>query len=173
MTNNKATLLKDSLMTFYKSKDNISKFVDVIEKKTEYSLRIIEWFCTNYSKKYDVSYKINKNTVFNVYFSYKNQLNSFQKKQFDPFKRKHDGYEKFPLKYGDNKVILTTVAQLNFFKWCICNNIFQYIQKHLNDIKNDMPKINNKSNKINTKHITISATRTCIKRYTKVRLDFK
>ena len=71
MSNNKAQLLKLSLMDFYKSKENIYKFVNVIEKKTEYSLRIIEWICNNYSKKYDISYKLSNNKIFNVYLSYK------------------------------------------------------------------------------------------------------
>ncbi len=50
MSNNKAELLKKSLMNFYKSKDNIDKITNVIEKETDYSLRVIEWFCNNYSK---------------------------------------------------------------------------------------------------------------------------
>lgn len=192
MSNNKAQLLKLSLMDFYKSKENIYKFVNVIEKNTEYSLRIIEWFCNNYSKKYDISYKLGNNKIFNVYLSYKTQLDSYQKKQFDPFKRKHNGFEKFSLKYDDNKTIITTVGQLNFFKWCICNNVFDYIQSHLREIKLDMnnsinySKLSNKSNNNITNNnttitlsrkkrqpLSVSATRLCIKRYTKVHLDFK
>jgi len=93
MSNNRAELLKKPLMNFYKNKDNLKKFADVIEKKTPYSLRVIEWFCNNYSKKYDIIYKTSNNKEINVYLSYKSQLNSYQKKQFDPFKRKHEGFE--------------------------------------------------------------------------------
>ena len=98
MSNNRAQLLKKSLMIFYKNKDNLQKFMDVIEKKTIYSLRVIEWFCNNYSKKYDIIFKTDKNEDFNVYLSYKSQLDSYQKKQFDPFKRKHKGFENISFK---------------------------------------------------------------------------
>lgn len=184
MSNNKAQLLKNSLMIFYKNKDNLEKFVNVIEKNTDYSLRVIEWFCNNYSKKFDVVYKIDKNTQFNVYLSYKSQLDSYQKKQFDPFKRKHDGFETFPLKYDKNdNFVLTTVGQLNFFKWCICNKVLDYVQKHIKEIKSDMINsvnyITNTKSKKNTptprkkrQPLSVSATRVCVKRYTNAVLVF-
>jgi len=177
---NKALLLKNSLLEFYKNKNNLNLFANVINKKTNYSLRIIEWFCNNYSKKHDINYTLpTKNKVFNVYLSYKTQLDSFQKKQFDPFKRKHKGFEKFDLKF-ENTIITTTVGQLNFFKWCITNNVFDYIEKHLKEIKIDMNNsINyakkNKEIKLERKKrqpLSVSATRLCIKRYNKVFLDF-
>lgn len=189
MSNNRALLLKKSLMDFYKSKENIEKFVNVIEKKTEYSLRVIEWFCNNYSKKYDIIYKIDKNKEFNVYLSYKSQLDSYQKKQFDPFKRKHTGFETFVLKFdGGDKSIITTVGQLNFFKWCICNKVLDYVKKHIKDIKNDMitsvnytnsstvNKSKNTTPKTSTRKkrqpLSVSATRTCVKRYINAVLEF-
>lgn len=179
MSNNKAQLLKKSLMVFYKNKDNLVKFIDVIEKKTEYSLRVIEWFCNNYSKKYDIVYKIAPDTEFNVYLSYKSQLDSYQKKQFDPFKRKHKGFETFDIKCPDNKLYPTTVGQLNFFRWCISNNVLAYVEKHLKEIKNDMIKSVSYDTEIVTQGtrkkrqpLSISATRTCVKRYTKAVLEF-
>lgn len=188
MSNNRAILLKKSLMDFYKSKENLEKFVNVIEKNTEYSLRVIEWFCNNYSKKYDIIYKVDKNKEFNVYLSYKSQLDSYQKKQFDPFKRKHEGFETFILKCDKDKTILTTVGQLNFFKWCICNKVLDYVNKYIKEIKDDMVKSVNYNTNVQSKTkkktetttvsrkkrqpLSVSATRTCVKRYTNAVLEF-
>lgn len=182
MSNNKAELLKKSLMNFYKSKENIDKIANVIEKKTDYSLRVIEWFCNNYSKKHDTVYKLSNNIPFNVYLSYKSQLDSYQKKQFDPFKRKHKGFEIFTIKTDKDSVIETTVGQLNFFKWCIQNNVLDYVQQNLKNIKEDMGKaVNYKGSKVTEdayknisrkKRQPLSATRVCVKRYTKSILEF-
>lgn len=180
MSNNRAQLLKKSLMDYYKAENNLEKFIDVIEKNTTYSLRVVEWFCNNYSKKNDIIYKVDGND-FNVYLSYKCQLDSYQKKQFDPFKRKHKGFETFALTVKKGKSFLTTVGQLNFFKWCISNKVLDYVEKHLKEIKEDMIKsvnYTNSSNKVvhhNRKKrqpLSTAATRTCIKRYTTSVLEF-
>ena len=194
MSNNKAELLKKSLMNFYKSKENLDKIANIKEKESEtslrVSLRVIEWFCNNYSKKYDIIYKLNNGSDFNVYLSYKSQLDSYQKKQFDPFKRKHKGFEIFTIKSGKDTVIETTVCQLNFFRWCIQNNVLDYVQKHLKEIKDDMgkygtykkiPTTSKKETKANVvpdkdtsrkKRQPLSATRICVKRYTNSVLEF-
>lgn len=184
MSNNRAELLKKPLLLFYSKKSNIEQFADVIEKRTPYSLRVIEWFCNNYSKKYDIIYKTKDKKDFNVYLSYKAQLDSYQKKQFDPFKRKHEGFETFEIKYNKNKTIYTTVGQLNFFRWCILNGIFDYIKEHLVEIKKDMVNSIHYSSHSNSKDktkpvirkkrqpLSVSATRTCIKKYKQVILEF-
>lgn len=178
MSVNKAGLLKKSLLKFYTNKTNISLFVDVIEKKTTYSLRVIEWFCNNYSKKNDTSYVIPETgEVFNVYLSYKSQLDSYQKKQFDPFKREHEGFPKFSISFN-GKSIYTTVGQLNFFRWCITNKVLDYINSNVKKIKEDMNSTisNNKTdgNKSRKKRQTLSpaVVKTCVKRYTNVVLKF-
>ena len=180
MQNNRTLLLKKSLLDFYKISQNSEKLVNVLQKNTEYSLRILEWFCSNYSKKHNIIYPVHRNKEFNVYLSYKSQLDSYQKKQFDPFKRKHKGYEKFDLKYDTNKYIETTVGQLNFFRWCIENKILDFVKVNIGSIKEDMNKsINYSTNKEQPKKnrkkrqpLSLSATRTCVKRYTSVCLNF-
>jgi hypothetical protein len=138
--NNASALLKKSLLEFYKNQNNLFKFINVIQKNTEYSLRILEWFCSNYAKKHNIIYTTSKNKEFNVYLSYKGQLDSYHKLFFDPFKRDHEGYGKFELKFSDKpyKAVETTVGQLNFFKWCIVNEILEYVKSHITEIKNDM-----------------------------------
>lgn len=143
MLDTRAEVLKESLLEFYRKKKNFDIFNEIISERTsKFSLRVIEWFCNNFSRKYDISYKTSRNKDFNVYLAYKSQLDSYSKKQFDPFNRKHKGFPPFEITYGDKKVE-TTVGQMNFFKWCINNNVLEYIEKYLDNIKQDMSLTNN------------------------------
>jgi len=112
------------------------------------SLRSVDWFITNYSKKHNIYYKIyidkNNNLTFesdnnklikniNVFQSYKAQLKAYSKKKFDPFCRR----ERIDFKINDS-IISTTIGQLNFFKWAIDNLIIDYIVEHQDEIEKDM-----------------------------------
>jgi hypothetical protein len=65
--------------------------------------------------------------------NYKSQLKAYSKKQFDPFCRR----ERIEFSIGKKKII-TTIGQLNFFKWAIDNLIIEYINDNLINIENDM-----------------------------------
>lgn len=140
--NNDAKLLKLNLFTtFYKNTDNIQKVIDITRHNTVHSLRVIEWFCNNYSKKRNIIIKVSPVKEINVYLDYKANIDSYDKKKFDPFNRNNVGYGKVlvpvPGKPNDKK-FETTVAQLNFFRWIIKNNILDYIEKNIKKIKHDM-----------------------------------
>ena len=47
----KQDILMDSLITFYNIHDNISELLKILNNSSGVSLRIIDWFVTNYSKK--------------------------------------------------------------------------------------------------------------------------
>jgi len=147
----KMDILLDSLHRYYDNKKNMTKLLNIIDdNENKISLRIIDWFVTNYSKKHGVFYIIytdnNNNRTFNeikdpktkkqfnTYNSYKAQLKSYSKKKFDPFCRR----DRINFEYSKNKFIETTVGQLNFFKWALENLIIDYIQNHYEDIENDM-----------------------------------
>ena len=61
-------VLLSSLKEYYKDKSKLNKLIDV-HVNNKVSLRIIDWFVTNYSKKYNVCYTLYKdkegNTIFN------------------------------------------------------------------------------------------------------------
>jgi hypothetical protein len=154
-------LLHKSLKSFYSIKKNRISMLDVINNNGILSLRLIDWFITNYSKKNNVAYDIFKesnnihtltNTKlfvkrFNVYHSYKSQLKAYSKKRFDPFCRR----DRINFSYMEgNKVneISTTVGQLNFFKWAINNCVLKYINENKNIVEEDM-NISLKNNKKN------------------------
>ena len=139
-------LLLSSLTNYYKKGDHIIQLKNIINHP-KISLRLIDWFTTNYSKKYNIIYLVYKdnqgeltlketNTIssqFNVYNSYKSQLKAYSKKQFDPFCRR----ERIEFKC-QKETFNTTIGQLNFFKWIINNHIIEYIQENLDIIEDDM-----------------------------------
>ena len=106
-------MLLKTIEKFYESLNNVKDFIAIINSKSDISIRLIDYFITKYSKKNKISYKI-ENNIFNIYQSYKQQLKLFQKKNFDPFAR---GI-RIPY-YIENIWIITTIGQLNFYKWFI------------------------------------------------------
>ena len=140
-------LLLGSLTNFYSKDENMKKLTMILSNQKKVSLRLIDWFTTNYSKKYNVIYIIYRdeeghNTLkeatevynqFNVYNSYKSQLKAYSKKQFDPFCRR----ERITFTCKEH-TFNTTLGQLNFFKWIITNNIIDYIKENICSIDDDM-----------------------------------
>lgn len=126
----KVALLMKSLNDFYKDEKHIGVLKPILNQESTISLRILDWFITNYSKKNRV---ILHNT-FDIYQNYKLQLRSYSKKQFDPFCRKN----KILFYYNNKDFLETSCGQLCFFRWCIQNGILEYVDKHIQDIENDM-----------------------------------
>ena len=69
-----------------------------------------------------------------VHNNYKGQLKAYSKRNFDPFCRRN----RIRFYYEDNKYFITTVGQMNFFKWAMENHIIEYIRDHLKVIEDDM-----------------------------------
>lgn len=191
ITNNvKQDLLMHSLEHFYKNKDNLKTLISIINGESKISLRVIDWFVTNYSKKNNISYLImdDRHTVsekpkmkeFVVYIDYKLQLKGYQKKQFDPFCRR----ERIEFYYDDSNFIVTTVGQLNFFRWSIKNKIIDYVTNNLTSIESDMnicykavyniDKTHNtqKSARRKRQELSISATKKLNKSNVKITVSF-
>jgi len=142
-------LLLTNLLAWYNSNNNLNQMLEIINGESPISLRIVDWFATNYAKKDFTVYDINKNGVskrFKVYIDYKLKLKAYSKKRFDPFCR----WERINIPYCENKSIQTTIGQLNFFKWALENNVIQYIEDHYTDIENDMNNRNSTSRKNNS-----------------------
>ena len=146
-------LLLNKLMTFYNKDNNLEKMLNIINGKSKISLRIVDWFVTNYSKKNYIVYDILKNNVnnrFKVYNNYKLNLKAYSKKRFDPFCR----WDRINIPYNETSLVQTTLGQLNFFKWALENNIIQYIQDNYDIIDNDM---NNRNSSSKSKNYSISS----------------
>tara|TARA_B100001113_G_scaffold278946_1_gene233624 strand:- start:2333 stop:2740 length:408 start_codon:yes stop_codon:yes gene_type:complete len=124
---NKSDRLLISMDSFYSISENRNILTQILNKSGGISLRNLEWFITNYSKKNNLTYKTGDGKMFSVHCSYKSSLDGYSKKLFDPFCRTEKINYLIP---GTNDEIHTTVAQLNFIKWCIKNNIIDYIKTH-------------------------------------------
>lgn len=131
-------LLMKNLLDFYKCRDNIRTMTRVINGETKISLRIVDWFVTNFAKKnytvYEYTTDRSKLTRFKVYNDYKLKLKAYSKKRFDPFCR----WERISIPYNDSQLMETTIGQLNFFKWAIENKIIDYITENYDVIESDM-----------------------------------
>jgi len=205
----KQDVLMCSLQKFYKKPENIKKLLTIIQNSTnssksskkqinsknmindvkqapKISLRVIDWFVTNYSKKYNTNYIISEvnddgmisNKQLIVYIDYKLQLKGYSKKQFDPFCRR----ERIEFYYNKTEFITTTVGQLNFFRWAIENNVMNYIEQNLEKIEKDMnnsykavynlgKKTQNKTRR-KRQELSVSATRTVNKHNVKIVVSF-
>lgn len=127
----KFSILLTSINNFYSEEDNRSKLMNILDKTSGISLRNLEWFITNYAKKNHTSYKTNDGKLFTVHYAYKSSLDGYSKKLFDPFCRSNKMQYIVP---GTSDKISTTVAQLNFIRWCIKNSIVDYIRNHHSDL---------------------------------------
>jgi hypothetical protein len=134
-----------NLMDFYNKLGNLDKMMKIINGESKISLRIVDWFVTNFAKKYYTVYELQSNNVditrFKVYNDYKLKLKAYSKRRFDPFCR----WERITIPYDNEKYMETTIGQLNFFKWAIENNIIHYIETNYQDIENDMNQRNSTS----------------------------
>jgi len=129
-------ILLEKLLNFYYKDNNLQEMLSIINGTSSISLRIVDWFSTNYSKKNFTIYKTKNNERFKVYEDYKLKLKAYSKKRFDPFCR-WDRI-KVPITENSDYCFETTIGQLNFFKWALENNIIQYIKNNYEDIERDM-----------------------------------
>lgn len=134
-------LLISSLIRFFDIRENLDKFLQVINGKSEISLRLLDWLITNYSKSHNVIYNVNIGGVekqMNIYLNYKTQLKAYSKRQFDPFQRRERISFEIEVEEGVKQKIITTIGQLNFFRWAIQNNILEYANENIEAIEKDM-----------------------------------
>jgi hypothetical protein len=131
-------LLLKNLMKFYENREFLKRMTCIINGESKISLRIVDWFVTNFAKKFFTVYEIKENDTesmrFKVYNSYKLKLKAYSKRNFDPFCR----WERITVPYDDDNYMETTIGQLNFFKWAIENKILDFIEDNYDIIESDM-----------------------------------
>lgn len=173
-------LLLNNLLDFYKQDNNMDKMLNIINGKSVISLRIIDWFATNYAKKNYTVYQLQGSEKrFKVYNDYKLKLKAYSKRRFDPFCR----WERINIPYKEDSYIQTTIGQLNFFKWALENNVIDYIEQNFKSIELDMNSRNstskNKKTDINVKktrkkreELSVSASKSIKKEKVEIVLKF-
>ncbi len=176
-------LLMQSLILFFKERKNLNIVIPIITGRSQISLRILDWFVTNYSKKNNINYVVEYDNKkkgtrnFIVYLDYKAQLKAYSKKLFDPFCRR----ERISFIDHDNNELITTVGQLNFFRWAIENKIIGYINDNYDEIENDMnislrnlyKKKEGETARRKRTELSISATKTINKHNVSIEVNFE
>jgi|688.fasta_scaffold920146_1 hypothetical protein len=154
--NTQNSLLMCNLMKFYENKSYLEQMVNIVNGNSLLSLRIIDWFVTNYSKKHYIIYRVYNDIYqiprFKVYNEYKLRLKAYGKIKFDPFCR----WIRINIPYDNDNYIETTIGQLNFFKWAIENDVLKYIEDKYDAINLDMNNRNTTSRRkkmLNEKYI--------------------
>ena len=161
-------LLLTNLLEFYKKEDHMERLMKIINGESAVSLRIIDWFVTNFAKKnftvYSIPAKNRCSTVINgeenmerfkVFHHYKLELKAYSKVRFDPFSRR----ERIMIPYTNDTSLQTTIGQLNFFKWAIENQVLEYIENNYDEIELDMNSRNSISKKNEEESETDNKTR--------------
>lgn len=151
--NTQNDLLLTNLLEFYKKNGNMERMIKIINGESMISLRIIDWFSTNYAKKFYTVFQLEgTERRFKVYNDYKLKLKAYSKRRFDPFCR----WDRISVPYKENTHIQTTIGQLNFFKWAIENNVIDYISHNYQSIEKDMNSRNStaKNRQVDNKNKT-------------------
>ena len=133
----KSDILLTSINHFYDDTENKTMLKSILDKSSGISLRNLEWFITNYAKKNNLTYTTSNGKLFTVHCAYKSTLDGYSKKLFDPFCRSEK--ISYTIPWTDDE-ISTTVAQLNFIKWCIKNKVIDYISNNKDTLFNKREK---------------------------------
>ena len=176
-------LVLNKLNAFYQKDNNLDRILKIINGEDKMSLRVIDWFVTNYSKKHYVVINLprpdGRQRRFKVYIDYKLKLKAYSKKRFDPFCR----WDRIAIPYKEDMAIQTTIGQLNFFRWALEHKILDYMRDNLEAIERDMNKRNStaKNRKDKTKpsrtrkrrqELSVSATKTIKKEDVQITVSF-
>jgi len=129
----KQELIVMSLQGFYTGRKDMKEIMELLDGTSIISLRLIDWFVTNYAKRHTTGYLLN-GQEFMVYMSYKSQLKAYSKKLFDPFCRR----ERIMFSLPGVDAFVTTVGKLNFFRWAIEKNIIEYLKQHREVVEKEM-----------------------------------
>jgi hypothetical protein len=150
----KQELIVNSLQRFYSMREDKEEILKLLEGTSEISLRLIDWFVTNYAKQHNISYVLN-NQEFLVYTNYKSQLKAYSKKLFDPFCRR----ERIMFQISGQPMFQTTVGKLNFFRWALEKGVLDYIKMNMAKIESAMNASSKELQKIR-KAVSTSTTGT-------------
>lgn len=121
-------LLLDDLLHFFVDEGHARDALILLkqgnrERKSGVSLRFLERICAGDSGVWS-------RVPLRIRISYKEELARFSKHHFDPFARR----AKRAVTIGGEQVI-TSAAQLNFFRWAIRNDVLEYARSHCDELR--------------------------------------
>lgn len=154
-------------------------FVPQHSQDTEITLSLIDWLCIGYAKVLNITYPTETDQDFNLYISYKQNLNAFFRPYFDVFCRG----PRLLLEYMDDECsinvknpntveiewdtkkqvgvrmvnghkmvyLVTSIGQLMFFRWAEKNDVIEYCKEHAKEIRKHYDENHNKPSPKNGK----------------------
>ena len=131
--NDAANLLERKLRTFFDDSSRATIAIAVLTDRSTYPKRTIDWYITTYTRRHSVFIQTPSGRLVDLHSSYKAQLKSFSKRQFDIFKR---GTE-IVFKLNDT-TCHTTIAQLNFARWFIDFGVYKHFSENKRAIEEEM-----------------------------------
>jgi hypothetical protein len=128
------TIATSCIEWFNEHPDSLDVFVRTIRRQEGFSLRIIDWTITNFSKRRRIT-TFYKGLPIDLHNDYRRYLGVFTKRYFDPFARR----ERVDVLVAPQKEHLsTTIGQLNFMKWLLERDLHLTILNARDDIETDM-----------------------------------
>jgi hypothetical protein len=141
---------------FFSKPEHMGKLLPFLHGTSKISLRMVEWFVFVYCSTRTVDWFIGED-YFNVYLDYQTEMGDNKKQRFDPMGRKWrketrklkngeittvNVYHGINFYYTDEDFIVTSVAQLNFFRWFIGKGVLDYMLEHYDTLAVAMNKYN-------------------------------
>lgn len=154
----KFELHKRNMLNYYSNNpESLRIFIEIVKNRsTVVSLRLLDWFVTNYvNDTFPDDTPESKLQRQQLFFSYTQNLNSYKKVWFDPFARElpDKGSHKIlfdtqnmtmecriesEFETNSEHIIATTIGQLNFFRSAIEYGIINYVFEHREKIQAHM-----------------------------------
>ena len=132
----KNAMMKSSMESYVEENpETLRRLIDIVNGRSKVSLRILDWFVTNYARERDLVYVYTTKDLhvrrMIVFSEYRQQLRAYSKKRFVPFCRRERMEVVCPT---TGQVVYTTIAQLNFFRWAVQRKLLDYVEEHVVEI---------------------------------------
>jgi hypothetical protein len=144
LSDKSAIMVDHCLAWFIDHPNDLTVLIRILTRREEFSLRIVDWMVTNYSKYHRLTV-LYRDMPLDVHDDYQRYLSVFNKKLFDPFARR----QRIRL-FHDEGDVSTTIGQLNFMKWFLERRLDTIVLEHRAEIEADMKNTDNNrtSNKL-------------------------
>lgn len=117
-------IILNNARKFFESNPSFIKILyNINAGKSRLSLRLIDWFLTNYTREHETYIDTDDYRDKGIYKLYRSKLKKFNKKYFDTFCRG----DRIVIPQEDDSPLETTVGQLNLFYWLFSEGILNII----------------------------------------------
>lgn len=135
LTEEQSLRLKDLQNAIGEKPELFDRFHKITQGHGPFSSRLIEFVCVHYARNHRTRYQVNigdSKVVFRLHDSYNEWLDYWKKRNFDIYTRKYT----MKYKFTDGNMYKTNVAQLNFVYWMMLHNVDDFIERSIDDIRN-------------------------------------